>query len=231
MPSVTYRVVPHLQLALSIEQSCQELTPIQNGIAVLVYVNMSPSNIVGSPKYQICLARDPFHLLSLPLSWSKARCRDLLSEIRSKYDESEEMSGQESLLRASARDMERWERHKRGDIVIGGEEGEDNQDDGWGEGLVDEDWEEARRRNAGVKALVSVKSTLDVVHCVALIIIKHPSMCLAFLSGYVNMKSVNIIERVLIDGLPMRLLPRRHYVRTSMRASRDCAMRLWHRSR
>ncbi|CAM9408463.1 unnamed protein product [Ectocarpus sp. 12 AP-2014] len=90
------------------------------------------------------------------LARRKARCRALVTEMRGMYAECQEMSQQESALKAAARDMEVWESKARGEVVIGPEKGGDGDGSGsgsggeaeWGE--EEDDSEEARkRRNAG----------------------------------------------------------------------------------
>ena len=82
----------------------------------------------------------------------QARCRALLTDMRSIYAQCEEMTRQGSLLSIAARDMEACERRDRGEIVVGDATGEDSDGAEWGrEDEADE--ETARRRKAGVRVL------------------------------------------------------------------------------
>ncbi|CAM9537152.1 unnamed protein product [Ectocarpus sp. 6 AP-2014] len=90
------------------------------------------------------------------LARRKARCRALVTEMRGMYAECQDMSQQESVLKAAARDTEVWESKARGEVVIGPEKGSGGDGSGsgsggeaeWGE--EEDDSEEARkRRNAG----------------------------------------------------------------------------------
>ncbi|CAM9785312.1 unnamed protein product [Ectocarpus sp. 4 AP-2014] len=90
------------------------------------------------------------------LARRKARCRALVTEMRGMYAECQDMSQQESALKAAARDTEVWESKARGEVVIGPEKGVDGDGSGSCSG-GEADWleeednsEEARkRRNAG----------------------------------------------------------------------------------
>lgn len=85
----------------------------------------------------------------------QARCRALLTEMRQIYAECEEMARQESLLKASARDMEAWEKKEGGEIAIGIDDGAESEGAEWGkEDQADE--EELKRRKAGVRRVFYV---------------------------------------------------------------------------
>lgn len=94
----------------------------------------------------------------------QARCRALVTEMRGMFAECQEMSQQESALKAAARDTEVWESKARGEVAIGPEKGGDGDGSGsgsggeveWGE--EEDDSEEARkRRNAGVSMLFALR--------------------------------------------------------------------------
>lgn len=117
-----------------------------------------PPLVDGSPKNRSTfVAERQTDNVHLSPPYHQARCRALVTEMRGMYAQCQEMSQQESALKATAKDTEAWESKTRGEVVIGAEKGAGGDGSGsgssgeaeWGE--EEDDSEEARkRRNAGV---------------------------------------------------------------------------------
>lgn len=184
------RAKPYLFLFVS--EACGKRTP---PMAVRLFVVPSPTNQSPAKTYHIAyqkisssICHAPHHptppqdhitsrrftSLSSPFTSRpftprrQAQCRALVAKMRDIYAQCQEMSHQESSLKAAAMDMEVWERRSsRGEILIGREQGggvgaivisststSSNGENDWGEKRGgDADDEQMRRRKAGVRIM------------------------------------------------------------------------------